>query len=172
MPRPSKKNFKNRVAHLYTKSIQDGFTNRPVERWHNEMRETLNARRGLGNEESVQTMMEFLKIYHNWVKSHMGLDGKTPAQAAWLDMGLGGDKFMGLLKESSSKPDFVRSLGKRIDLVNIVTEGGTTRVVQKGWIRKRIWREINDILGLHGFERVQFEDENLWLRQSPPNLDN
>ena len=45
--------FANRVAHIMAKSIHDGFTNRPIERYHNEIRENLKARRGLGNDESA-----------------------------------------------------------------------------------------------------------------------
>ena len=45
--------FKNRTAHIKTLSIRDGFVNRPIERYHNEIRAVLKARRGLGNEESV-----------------------------------------------------------------------------------------------------------------------
>ncbi len=79
-----RKEFENRVAHIKTKSLKDGFVNRPIERYHNEIREKLKARRGLGNDESAQTFTELYKIYHNFVKPHQGLDGKTPAEVLEL----------------------------------------------------------------------------------------
>ena len=57
--------------------------NRPIEGYHNEIRERLKARRGLDNDESAQLFSELLKINHNLVKLHEGLDDRTPAQAGW-----------------------------------------------------------------------------------------
>ena len=73
--------FKNRVAHIKTKSFRDGFVNLPIERYHNEIRVVLNARRSLGNDESAQTFAELLKIHHNFVKKHMGLNDKTSSKS-------------------------------------------------------------------------------------------
>ena len=81
-----RKEFENRTAHVKTKSLKDGFVDRPIERYHNEIRERLKTRRGLGNDESAQTFSELLKINHNFVKPHQGLNGKTPAQAAGIDL--------------------------------------------------------------------------------------
>ena len=50
-----RKEFENKTAHIKTKSLKDGFVNRPIERYHNEIREKLKARRGLGNDESAHT---------------------------------------------------------------------------------------------------------------------
>src|SRR5690606_25973376 len=38
-----------RTAHIKTKSLSEGFANRPIERWHNEVREITKTKRGLGN---------------------------------------------------------------------------------------------------------------------------
>lgn len=40
--------------------------------------------RGLDNEATAQTMMEGLQIYYNFLRPHIALDGKTPAQKAKL----------------------------------------------------------------------------------------
>ena len=106
--------FQNRTAHVKTKFLKEGFVNRLIERYHNEIREKLKTRRGLGNDESAQDFSELLKINHNFVKPHQGLKGKTPAQAAKIDLNLGNDKYLDLIKQAGTKPNFVNNLGKRI----------------------------------------------------------
>jgi DDE domain len=43
-----------KTAHVKTKSIAEGFANRPIERCHNEVRTVLKPKRGLDNEKSAQ----------------------------------------------------------------------------------------------------------------------
>jgi len=38
--------------------------------------------RGLDDVETAQTMMDGLRIYYNFIRPHMALNGKTPAQKA------------------------------------------------------------------------------------------
>ena len=96
-----RKEFQNRVAHIKTKSLKDGFVNRPIERYHNEIREKLKARRGLGNDESSQTFSELHQIHHNYVRPHEGLDGITPSESAGIDLDLGDDKYLDLIKQAN-----------------------------------------------------------------------
>ena len=70
------------TSHIKTKSIRDGFTNMAIERYHNEMREKLKTCRGLGNDDSAAIFANLLYIHHNFVRPHMGLDGRTPAEEA------------------------------------------------------------------------------------------
>ena len=72
------------TVHLRTKSIAARFTNMAIERYHNEIRENLKTRRGLGNDASAQAFCDLLRIHHNLVRPHMGLGGKTPVEAAGL----------------------------------------------------------------------------------------
>ena len=159
-----RKEFENRTAHVRTKSLKDGFVNRPIERYHNEIRENTKTRHGLGNDESAQDFAELLKINHNFVKSHQGLKGKTPAQAANVDLGLGADKYLDLIKQAGNKPNFVNNLGKRIKKVTIVNEGDSIKISPKGWIDKSVWREINDILKLHKFSWLSNGKDSCWMK--------
>ena len=159
-----RKEFENRTAHVRTKSLKDGFVNRPIERYHNEIRENTKTRRGLGNDDSAQDFVELLKINHNFVKPHQGLKGKTPAQAANIDLNLGNDKYLDLIKQAGSKPNFVNNLGKRIKKVTIVNEGDCIRIIPKCWIDKHIWREINDILRLYGFAWLSNGKDSYWIK--------
>ena len=156
--------FENRVAHVKTKSLKDGFVNRPVERYHNEIREKLKARRGLGNDKSAQTFADLHQIHHNYARPHEGLNGKTPAQAANVNLELGDDKYLDLIRQAATKPSFANDLGKRIRKVSIVNEADFTKIVPKGWIEKGIWIEINDILKLHGFSWLSNGRESCWLK--------
>ena len=158
--------FQNKTAHVKTKSLKEGFVNRPIERYHNEIREKLKARRGLGNDESAQTFSELLKINHNFVKPHQGLNGKTPAQAANINLNLGDDKYLDLIKQAGSKPNFVNNLGKRIKKVSIVNEGDSIKITPKDWIDKHIWREINDILKLYKFAWLSNGKDSCWLKMN------
>ena len=159
-----RKEFENRTAHIKTKSLKDGFVNRPIERYHNEIRENTKTRRGLGNDESAQDFTELLKINHNFVKPHEGLKGKTPAQAANVDLNLGENKYLDLIKQASTKPSFVTQLGKRINKVKIDNEGDSIKVTPKTWIDKAIWREINDILKLHEFSWLSNGKDSCWMK--------
>ncbi|MGA2790691.1 MAG: hypothetical protein ABSF00_07980 [Candidatus Bathyarchaeia archaeon] len=43
-----------------------------------------------------------LQIYHNYVRPHMGLDGKTPAEVAGIKIN-GDDKWLTLIQAASKK---------------------------------------------------------------------
>lgn len=155
-----------RTAHIRTKSLKDGFQNRPIERYHNEIREKLKTRRGLGNDESAQLFAEDYRTYHNFIRPHSGLpDGITPAEAAGIDLGLGHDKIKDLVtKAVESKGNFAVQLGKRIELVKIAFAKDSIKVFPKGWIGKKTWREINDILSLSQFHWSYEGENSCWMK--------
>ncbi|MGI0101378.1 MAG: DDE-type integrase/transposase/recombinase [Nitrosotalea sp.] len=154
-----------KTAHIKTKSLEDGFANRPIERYHNEIREKLKTRRGLGNDESTQRFADSYRIYHNYVRPHEGLDNVTPAEASGIDLELGHDKIKDLITKSvESKGNFAIQLGKRIDKVTIVNEKDSIKVTCKGWMEKHTWREINDILKLSGFSWLSNGKDSCWIK--------
>lgn len=51
-----------------------------IERLHGTIRQRNKVMRGLGDIETAQTMMDGLRIYYNFMRPHMALGGKTPAQ--------------------------------------------------------------------------------------------
>jgi hypothetical protein len=53
------------------------------------------------NEETADTMIEGFKNYYNFVRPHQGLNGKTPAEMAKLDLGLGKNKWLDLIVKAS-----------------------------------------------------------------------
>ncbi|MGI0102299.1 MAG: DDE-type integrase/transposase/recombinase [Nitrosotalea sp.] len=155
-----------KTAHIKTKSLTDGFQNRPIERYHNEIREKLKTKRGLGNDESAQRFADAYSIYHNYVRPHTGLENNiTPAEASGIDLGLGHDKIKDLITKSvESKGNFAVQLGKRIDKVKIVNEKDCIKVIPKGWMEKPTWREINDILKLSEFSWLSNGKDSCWMK--------
>ena len=47
-------------------------------------------------------MFDGYQIYHNYVRSHMGLDGKTPAQACGIGV-KGDNKWLTLIQNASNQ---------------------------------------------------------------------
>ena len=48
-------------------------------------------------------MMNGFKIYYNFIKPHMGLNGVTPAEAANMALELSGNKWLSLIKMSANE---------------------------------------------------------------------
>ena len=162
----------SKVAHIKTKSLTKGFENRPIERYHNEIREKLKSKRGLGNDVSAQEFADAHRTYHNFIRPHGGLpNNQTPAEASGIDLGLGNNKILELI-EKSTAPEykFAKQLGYRLEFVDIKNEQNKIRVVPKHWIEKRIWREINDILKLSQFTWLGSSTGGYWIKLKQTNL--
>ena len=111
-----------------------------------------------------QIFSDLLKINHNFAKPHQGLNDKTPAEVAGIDLKLGQDKYLDLIKQAGNKVNFVNNLGKRINKVTIVNKGDSIKISPKGWIDKSVWREINDILKLHKFSWLSNGKDSCWMK--------
>ncbi len=172
-----------RTAHIKTKSLSEGFANRPIERWHNEVREITKTRRGLGNDKSAQTFLDLKRIEHNYLRPHAGLSNKiTPAEAAGIDLKLGNNKLKNLIMQSAEakeqekrKDSFELQLGKRIKYLEIKRETDCISLKPKDWLPKAIWREINDILSINDFSWLENRKDSSWIkmfeiRKEDPNM--
>lgn len=171
------KEFNDRaVMHIRTKSLSENFENRPVERYHNEVRAVIKARRGLGNDKSAQKFVDGYRHYHNFVRPHTGLpDNQTPAEAAGIDLKLDRQNPMKDLivksateglKEKSPEMYVINQLGKRFEKLTVANEKDCIKFVQKGWIEREMWREINDILRVNGFNWLSNGKDSCWISLS------
>jgi len=86
------------TEHLRNVGIQDRENNNLIERLHGTIRERTKVLRGLKDEETP--ILDGQQIYYNFIRPHMGLAGKTPAQMAGLDLELGGNRWLGLLTKA------------------------------------------------------------------------
>jgi transposase-like protein len=73
-----------RTEHVRVPNIRNRSNNNMAERLHGTIRQRNKIMRGLDGEATAQTMMDGLQIYYNFLRPHMALDGKTPAQKAKL----------------------------------------------------------------------------------------
>jgi len=59
-------------------NIRDRSNNNMVERLNGTVRQRDKVMRGLDHEKSAQTMLDGMRIYYNFVRPHMALNGQTP----------------------------------------------------------------------------------------------
>jgi hypothetical protein len=58
--------------------------------------------RGLEDEPTAQTIIDGFRIYYNFIRPHMALNGKTPAQASGIDVK---NDWHVLVENSKKKPN-------------------------------------------------------------------
>jgi transposase-like protein len=168
-----------RTAHIKTKFLSEGFANRPIERWHNELREMTKTRRGLGNNNSAQVYVDLARINHNYCRPHSGMPSQiTPAVAAGLDLKLGDNKLGDLITKSAEAKEQKKKecrlepqLGKRAEYIDIKKEADCISIKPKGWLPKPMWREINDILSINGFHWLENGKESLWIKMKQQEVE-
>lgn len=61
-------------------------TNNVVERLHGTLKDMLRARRGLDSVEKTESILRGWFVYYNFLRPHSSLKGKTPAQAAGINI--------------------------------------------------------------------------------------
>lgn len=87
--------YKNQIGTRHIRSI-GFFKNQRIERLHNSQKERLKVMRGFNGCGAKQ--MRNWKNYYNFIRPHQGLNGKTPAQQAGIELGLNGNKWKGLIE--------------------------------------------------------------------------
>ena len=60
----------------------------------------------------------------------------------------------------------VKGLGVRIHKVTILNEKDCIKVKQKGWLDKKDWVEIHDILRVQGFNWFGNGKDSCWIRMN------
>jgi hypothetical protein len=56
--------------------------------------------RGLHSDKSAAVFNEGFKVYYNFVRPNQALGGRTPAEVAGVDLELGENKWLGLVKKA------------------------------------------------------------------------
>lgn len=169
------KEFNARTTlHIKAKSFEHGFENRPIERYHNEVRAITKSRRGLGNDKSAQKFVDAYRTYHNFVRPHTGLPSDmTPAEAAGLNLNLNEqNRLKDLIVKSATNNDkeknfegfVVNQLGKRFEKLTIQNEKDCIKFRQRAWLERQEWKEINDILRINGFAWLSNGKDSCWIK--------
>lgn len=82
-------------------SVRHEGLNSKVERLNGSVREREVVMRGMDHAKSAQALMEALRIYYNYIRTHQGLDGKTPAEASGIKIG-GVNRWLSLIRGASA----------------------------------------------------------------------
>jgi hypothetical protein len=90
-------------AHVVAEGLTARSNNNKVERLHNTVRERVKVMRGLHSNKSAAVFNEGFKAYYNYVRPNQGLKGKTPAEAAGIDLKLGKNRWLGILTKAMEK---------------------------------------------------------------------
>ena len=87
-------------AHVRADGLTARSNNNKVERLHNTVRERTKVMRGLHNDKTASAFNDGFKAYYNFIRPHQALNGKTPAEVAGVDLDLGENRWLGLLKKA------------------------------------------------------------------------
>lgn len=88
-----------RVQHIRKPRFTDKSNNNMVERLNGTIREREKVMRGLDNEKTA--FVEGFQNYYNFLRPHMSLEGKTPAEVAGIDLKLEGNRWESLIRKAS-----------------------------------------------------------------------
>jgi transposase-like protein len=89
--------FGKRTKHISHIHIAGDFNNNKMERMNGEIRDREKVMRGLKKMDTP--IVEGYRIYHNYVRPHMGLEGKTPADLAGIKIA-GTNKWITLIQNA------------------------------------------------------------------------
>jgi transposase InsO family protein len=89
-----------RTEHIRHIRFQDNANNNKMERLNGEIRDREKVMRGLKKNDTP--LLTGYQIYHNYVRPHQGLNGKTPAEACGIEV-KGDNKWMTLIQNAIKK---------------------------------------------------------------------
>ena len=92
-----------RTKHIRKPRFRDRTNNNLVERLQGSIREREKVMRGLKSEETAKTMIDGYRAYYNFIRPHQSLKGKTPSEQAGINLELGRNKWLNLIKASSKR---------------------------------------------------------------------
>ena len=78
--------------------------NNPIERYNGKIKDRIkNIRSGFKSFADAKHFMDLRRVIHNYVNPNQELDGKTPAEMAEINLKLGRNKILGLIRYLSRK---------------------------------------------------------------------
>jgi transposase-like protein len=92
------------TVHVREIAITNGErNNNKIERLHGSMRQRNKVQRGLKEVEPSKAFVQGFKTYYNFIRPHMALGGKTPAEMAGINLELDGNKWAEIIKISAKR---------------------------------------------------------------------
>ena len=88
-----------RTKHINAIKLRGNMENNKMERLNGEIRDREKTMRGLKKEDTP--ILKGYQIFHNYMREHEGLDGKTPSEACGIKV-KGKNKWITLIQNASS----------------------------------------------------------------------
>jgi len=92
-----------RTEHIRKITFGGKHENNKMERFNGEIRDREKTMRGLKTKDTA--ILQGYQLFHNYIRPHEGLDGKTPSEACGITIE-GENKWKTLIQNSSKKKDF------------------------------------------------------------------
>ena len=89
-----------RTEHINAIRLKGDMNNNKMERFNGEIRDREKTMRGLKTKDT--TILTGYQIFHNYIRTHEGLKGKTLAEACGIEV-QGQNKWLTLIQNSSRK---------------------------------------------------------------------
>lgn len=90
----------HKVEFVRRAGIRARETNNVVERLHGTLKDRLKPLRGLKSEETAKIWLDGWFVYYNFLRPHLSLKGKTPAEACGIDLKIE-NGWEGLIREAT-----------------------------------------------------------------------
>jgi hypothetical protein len=119
--------------------------------------------------ESAQELVDAMRIHYNFIRLNQAIN-QTPAEAAGINLNLGENKVESLMRQAAIHnkdaivEPFVKGLGIRMQKLLIINEKDCFKIKPKGWLDKKEWREVNDILRVQGFNWLANGKDSCWMK--------
>jgi len=94
--------FDDDVKHIRHITLQGDRNNNKMERFNGEVRDREKTMRGLKTKETP--ILSGYQIFHNYIRGHEGLEGKTPSEACGIKVE-GKNKWMTLIQNASKRSE-------------------------------------------------------------------
>jgi len=91
-------NRQKRTLHIKHIRMSSDMNNNKMERMNGEFRDREKVMRGIKKDDSP--LISGYQIYHNYIRPHMGLDGKTPSEVCGITI-QGNDKWRTLIQNAT-----------------------------------------------------------------------
>jgi len=86
--------------------LSGDMNNNKMERFNGEIRDREKTMRGLKTKETP--ILTGYQIFHNYIREHEGLDGKTPAEACGITV-QGKNKWLTLIQNASKSDEYIQN---------------------------------------------------------------
>jgi len=91
---------KKRINHIRAPRLVDPGSNNIVERLNETFRERNKTMRSFSNNKSAAAFIDGFRIYYNFFRPHLALNGKTPAEAAKIQLPRSKNRWLAMMKMS------------------------------------------------------------------------